>query len=60
MAVGLAAELKESVGAKVELVASDGGKFEVTAEGELVFSKKQLKRFPELGEVSKLLKAKAG
>ena len=60
MAVGLAAEVKESVGVDLELIESGGGKFEVTAEGELVFSKKETKRFPELGEVSRLLKAKAG
>ena len=56
MAAGLAAELRESVGAEVELVESGGGKFEVTADGELVFSKAELKRFPELGEVSKLVR----
>ncbi len=58
MAVGLAAELKESVSATVELIESSGGKFEVVVDGDLVFSKKELNRFPALGEVSKIVQKK--
>ena len=40
-----------------ELVASRGGVFEITIDGRLVFSKKQLGRFPEEGEVLGLIQA---
>jgi selenoprotein W-related protein len=43
------------MGAEVELLASSGGVFEVVADGKLVFSKKDLKRFPEEGEIVHLL-----
>ncbi|TCP52819.1 selenoprotein W-related protein [Tumebacillus sp. BK434] len=38
------------------LVPASGGVFEVTFNGELIFSKKELGRFPEDGEVLELLK----
>jgi len=41
------------------LIASSGGVFEVVVDGELLFSKKKLKRFPEDGEIEQLIK-KAG
>ena len=41
--------------AEIELVKSSGGVFEVTADDELVFSKKSLGRFPEPGELRSLL-----
>ena len=34
---------------------SSGGLFEVTYNGELIFSKKQLDRFPEQGEITGLI-----
>jgi len=34
-----------------ELIASGGGVFEVEADGQLVFSKKAMDRFPDDGEV---------
>ena len=42
-------------GAEVELVKSSGGVFEVSAAGRLVFSKKALGRFPETGEIERLV-----
>lgn len=36
------------------MVPSSGGVFEVTVGDKLIFSKKQLERFPEAGEVEKL------
>ena len=39
----------------VELLAGSGGIFEVVADGRLVFSKKQKGRFPEPGEIVRLL-----
>jgi selenoprotein W-related protein len=38
-----------------KLTESKGGVFEVTRDGQLVFSKKALGRFPEEGEVLSLL-----
>ena len=38
-------------GVAIELIESGGGVFEIRKEGELVFSKKALDRFPEDGEV---------
>jgi selenoprotein W-related protein len=39
----------------VELVPSSGGKFEVSLNGNLVFSKASLGRHPEEGEVLRLV-----
>jgi selenoprotein W-related protein len=39
----------------VELIASSGGVYEVTVDGRLIFSKKKTGRFPEAGEVLKLI-----
>lgn len=33
------------------LIPSDGGRFEITVNGELVFSKLKEKRFPEYDEI---------
>tara|TARA_B100000686_G_scaffold67446_1_gene72863 strand:+ start:697 stop:819 length:123 start_codon:yes stop_codon:yes gene_type:complete len=40
------------------LIPSGGGVFEIIKENELIFSKKQLDRFPEDGEIFKLLENK--
>ncbi len=37
------------------LVPSDGGKFEVSKNGRLVFSKLHAERFPEDGEIESIL-----
>jgi len=52
--------LSAKCGAKVELIASSGGVFEVIADGRSLFSKKQLGRFPEDGEILGLLAGKNG
>ena len=39
----------------VALIPSDGGRFEVSVNGELVFSKLQAKRHAEAGEVVNLI-----
>ena len=39
----------------ITLVPSDGGKFEVSVNGELVFSKLQTKRHAEAGEILSLI-----
>ena len=55
-AAGLAAELKKSCGVDSELVSGKRGDFEVTVDGEKVFSKQILSRFPEPYEVSNIIK----
>jgi len=50
-------ELKKEMGRdiEVELIAGTGGVFEVVVEGNLIFSKKKMHRFPEKGEISALI-----
>lgn len=38
------------------LIPSSGGVFEVMVDGKLIFSKKQLDRFPEYEEISRIVK----
>jgi selT/selW/selH-like putative selenoprotein len=57
----LAAELKEAwPETDIRLVASSGGVFEVKVNGDLIFSKKSLRRHAEPGEVVKLIRARGG
>jgi selT/selW/selH-like putative selenoprotein len=52
----LAAELREAYGnEEVKLVRSTGGRFEVFRDGVPIFEKSKLGRFPQPGEVVKLL-----
>ena len=44
----------------IELIPSSKGRFEVTLDGELIFSKKGLGRHAKPGEVAKLVRAKLG
>ena len=44
----------------VDLRSGDKGRFEVTLDGNLVFSKAESHRFPEPGEVARILEAKLG
>jgi selenoprotein W-related protein len=54
----LAAELKRTLKADTELVAGHGGVFEITVDGNLLFSKKSQGRFPEEGEVLGLIRSR--
>lgn len=54
----MAAELKKQLGVSATLTAGSGGVFDVTVDGTVVFSKKQVGRFPEEGEVVGLLSRK--
>ncbi|MBO0715326.1 MAG: Rdx family protein [Acidimicrobiales bacterium] len=45
---------------RLELVPSSGGRFEVTIDGQLIFSKLELKRHAEPGEVEQLAEARLG
>ena len=51
----MAAELKDKLGVESELVASHGGVFEISLDGNPIFSKKALGRFPDDGEVVGLI-----
>ena len=44
----------------VDLHSSSQGRFEITLDGELLFSKHSLGRFPRPGEVSSLFEGKLG
>jgi len=55
-AVGLAAELKTSLQLDLKLIQGGKGAFEVTVDGNKLFSKLDADRFPYLGEVSKLIR----
>jgi len=44
----------------VELQSGSHGRFEIALDGELMFSKKAIGRFPKPGEVAALLEKKVG
>jgi selenoprotein W-related protein len=48
-------ELQKTLDADIELIASSGGVYEVTVDGKNIFSKKQLSRFPDDGEIVALI-----
>jgi selenoprotein W-related protein len=48
--------LNRELGIESELIGSGGGVFEIEYGGQLVFSKKQLGRFPNDGEILNLIK----
>jgi selT/selW/selH-like putative selenoprotein len=51
----VSAEIKEATGEDALLVPSSGGIFDVKVDGNLVFSKHKVARFPQPGEISQLL-----
>ena len=51
--------MENSVGA-VEVVTGDGGIFDVHVDGELVFTKSMLGRYPQPDDVIPLLREKLG
>jgi selenoprotein W-related protein len=44
----------------VELQSGSSGRFEITLDGELLFSKKASGRFPKPGEIARLFEKKLG
>ncbi len=54
-ASSLEAEIAEKYNAEITLVAGSGGVYEIEVDGKLIFSKQSLGRFPEEGEVDRLL-----
>jgi len=53
----LAAELERDLNTGVQISPSTGGVFEVEDNGVLIFSKKQLGRFPQEGEIMSIIKS---
>jgi selenoprotein W-related protein len=52
----LEAELKSKFDdVNIKLISSGGGVFEVTLDGNLIFSKKALERFPNPNEIEELI-----
>lgn len=49
-------ELKEGLRVKARLIKGGGGIFDVKVDGSLVYSKQRTGRFPESGEVLRLIK----
>ena len=57
----MAAELKQAwPDTDVRVIPSSGGVFEVKVDGELLFSKRALRRHAEPGEVVRLIRARDG
>ena len=55
-ASSLEVELKNNFPqADISLISSGGGVFEISLNGNLIFSKKALNRFPVVGEIKKLI-----
>ena len=54
----MADELSKAIDASSKLVASGGGAFEVSVDGDLIYSKLQTGRFPEDGEIIELIQAR--
>jgi selT/selW/selH-like putative selenoprotein len=51
----VAAELKDAVKVEARLIEGSKGIFDVKVDGKLVYSKYQTHKFPDQGEVAKLL-----
>jgi len=56
----LAAAVKKEFGVDVEYIKSRGGVFEVCMNGELIFSKKSIGRFPQNDEIMKIIHKSTG
>jgi selenoprotein W-related protein len=59
--VSLTAEILKAYEAHIsalELKPSSGGAFEVEVDGDLIFSKRELDRYPAAAEIKKLIEAK--
>ena len=55
----MAAEISEKFGQEAELIEGDKGIFDVVVDGQMIFSKFDVDRFPEDGEIEGLLSARA-
>ncbi|MBW1789811.1 MAG: Rdx family protein [Deltaproteobacteria bacterium] len=55
-AAGLAAAIKETFGTDAELIKGGNGIFDVKVDGDLIFSKYKVNRFPEHDEILEMLR----
>lgn len=51
--------MNQEFGTSTRLIKGSNGVFEVIVDGELVFSKKSLERFPNDGEVSEAIRGRS-
>ena len=56
----MAAAIKSEFGIDSTLIEGGGGIFDVKADGDMLFSKKDIGRFPEDSEVLEQLRARTG
>ena len=54
----MAAELERELGARARLIEGRNGVFDVRLDGDLVFSKHRVGRFPDEGEVLAAIRGK--
>ena len=54
-ALSLRETIEKQFGIKAELIKGTGGVFEVTLNNSLIFSKKELGRFPDDNEISDII-----
>ena len=54
----VAQEIKDELGFEAKLIVGSTGSFDVFLNGELIFSKGETGRFPEPGEIVRLIKEK--
>lgn len=52
----MSAEISATSGVVPELIGGGGGVFDVNVDGTLIFSKFEVHRFPEPGEIGAMLK----
>jgi selT/selW/selH-like putative selenoprotein len=53
----LAAELKNAFGIEADLIPSSNGAFDVSVDGKIIFSRYEVFRFPDPGEIAALIKS---
>lgn len=54
----MAAELKDELAVEARLIEGSRGIFDVTVDGKLVYSKARTHKFPERGEVTRLIQGR--
>ena len=52
----MADEIKAAIGVESKKIKGHGGVFDVVVDGKKVFSKHEVYRFPDPGEIAKLVK----
>ena len=58
-AASLADEIEKALSLKAEIIGGQGGVFDVVVDGETIFSKHQLKRFPGPDEIISILRKRS-